>query len=78
MSDSYMEDGFADPADDEAIRKIYQELMSKMAENRSRAEQGQKRAAPTETGRGSAGGNSGGDGVASGSRGGGTTQTQQE
>ena len=72
-----MEDGFPDPADDEAFRKTYQELMSKMAGNRSRAGQGQKRAAPTETGRGSAGGNSGGDGGASGSGSGETPQTQQ-
>lgn len=77
MSDSYVEDGFPDPADDDAIRNIYQELMSKMAENRSRAGQGQKRAAPTETGRGCAGGNSGGDGVASGSGSGGTPQTHE-
>lgn len=75
MSDSYMEDDFSDPADDEAIRKVYQELMAKKTENRSRAGQSQKRAAPTETVKGSAGGNSGGDGVASGS--GGTPQTQQ-
>jgi hypothetical protein len=77
MSDSYMEDGFSDSADDEAIRKIYQELMSKMAQNRSRAGQGQKRAAPTETGKRSAEGSNGGDGVASGSGSGGTPQTQE-
>lgn len=57
-----MENGFSDPADDEAIRKIYQELMAKKAKNRSRAGSGQKRAAPTGTDRGSASGNSGGDG----------------
>jgi hypothetical protein len=77
MSDSYMEDGFSDPADNEAFREIYQDLMAKKAENRSRAGQGQKRAAPTETGKRSAGGNSGGDGVASGSGSGGTPQTRE-
>jgi hypothetical protein len=77
MSDSYMEDGFSDPADNEAFREIYLDLMAKKAENRSRAGQGQKRAAPIETGKRSEEGSNGGVGVPSGSGSGGSPQTQE-